>query len=1163
MERSIFGFIYSHTLLILSVFSCMQYIYSTYSTGNSELDIQQTNFFNIFELVLASLFLFDWMLSFFLAEHKLHFLSSFFSVVDLMTVIPKFATYGQVCPSWSEIRNGRSGVIFCLCGMGTTRILRALRIRRRLQLIEDEVKRFIGDMVLRIIIMILFNAALMQYLEAETQPYTFDTWAYYMLVTVATVGYGDITPKTTLGRFAAMAMISFAIITVPKLTNELIEKMNQQSVYSRAHYHPKGRNSQHVLICGDLNSTSLREFFYELFHEDHDTRNLHAVVLQPEPPSYEIMSILKDPQFSLSVTFLEGDPLHEKDLARAVASEAKAIFIMTNKFSTNPDEEDAKTILQQFTIQKYLRLTSNTANNSAVAVKKDETPNSLFCLQLIRPENKRHLVTSNESSDSMSHVVICLNEIKMGVIAKAAVYPGASTLIMNLLSSFSDEDADDEESQALKNINGHGIETLDDDEHSDWVGEYRRGCDWEIYMTELSREFEGKNFCVLSELLYQNYDIVLFALEVEDLKNEKSERKMLLNPADFVIPPKSDYKIQAFVLAKNKTQSDLTFSKDSPSGTYSLGGKSTRFSQISLLATMASGIANSVPLINNRNRMLSSHAVVSPGNEEGEENDGKGRGTLAWQELLKKYDGQKSAQSLQEELQKIEDKYLKENFYIRDSLCELQDAIIKSSVMEELRFVDNHIIIIGKGLSNLYDLIRPLRSKHLGVLKHIVIVYPKDFPLSVWQRISLFESIWIIRGSALEEADIRRAGIFKAKQVVVLADPSDSQRNDHQAYAARPGSKKGVDALVDADAIFCYQCVRKMNEQAHVVVEIVLHTNVGYLDPESRLNSGDIDYKFTPEFASGALFSTSLLDTLVCQAFYNTKIIEVVNKLIGSVDNREEFERKQKRGGRSSRGSGGAGGVKGSPPSAGSPQKRLEGSMFSSSLYQISIPEGLESRTYGALFQLLCKRKQIPLGLLRGTFPHTNTGPKANRMPYVFTNPPKDTELFTCDKVFILSPEPIRLKQNKKDDLKEMHDYETRRKSKLKIADDTIQIVRQLREDVQMFGERQECIEVQLQNMSEDLEKKLENMLSTVREMNALNHTHNNSNNHVHNSPDVMKHRNSIDSFNGNNNKNTKFGSSSFIGSPVGLNRARSLSPSVPGGRKSMNTNNTFDDGDR
>lgn len=75
--------------------------------------------------------------------------------------------------------------------------------------------------------------------------------------------------------------------------------------------------------------------------------------------------------------------------------------------------------------------------------------------------------------------------------------------------------------------------------------------------------------------------------------------------------------------------------------------------------------------------------------------------------------------------------------------------------------------------------------------------------------------------------------VYLRRKVVVLADASDSLRNDQQAYS-KPGSKKGIDALVDADAIFCYQCVRKMNEQAHVVVEIVLHTNVGYLDPVSK-----------------------------------------------------------------------------------------------------------------------------------------------------------------------------------------------------------------------------------------------------------------------------------------------------------------------------------------
>ena len=83
---------------------------------------------------------------------------------------------------------------------------------------------------------------------------------------------------------------------------------------------------------------------------------------------------------------------------------------MTNKFSSDPDEEDAKIILQQFSIQRYLRLHSEGG-------KID----SLFCLQLIRPENKRHLVTSADNAST--DLVICLNEFKMGVIAKAVIFP--------------------------------------------------------------------------------------------------------------------------------------------------------------------------------------------------------------------------------------------------------------------------------------------------------------------------------------------------------------------------------------------------------------------------------------------------------------------------------------------------------------------------------------------------------------------------------------------------------------------------------------------------------------------------------------------------------------------------------------------------------------------
>jgi hypothetical protein len=120
----------------------------------------------------------------------------------------------------------------------------------------------------------------MKYLEKEEQNLYFHTWMYYMVVTSAAVGYGDISPKSTVGRTFGIFLIFFSVITIPQLTNELIEKMNRYSIYSRLQYTVQGYN-KHVIICGDLKSTSLHEFFSELFHEDHENMNLNCVILQP------------------------------------------------------------------------------------------------------------------------------------------------------------------------------------------------------------------------------------------------------------------------------------------------------------------------------------------------------------------------------------------------------------------------------------------------------------------------------------------------------------------------------------------------------------------------------------------------------------------------------------------------------------------------------------------------------------------------------------------------------------------------------------------------------------------------------------------------------------------------------------------------------------------
>ncbi len=194
---------------------------------------------------------------------------------------------------------------------------------------------------------------------------------------------------------------------------------------------------------------------------------------------------------------------------------------------------------------------------------------------------------------------------------------------------------------------------------------------------------------------------------------------------------------------------------------------------------------------------------------------------------------------------------------MRPNLPELGQCTVKTGVLEELPSIRNHLIVIGKSLKNLFDLIKPLRAKYLGPLRHIVIVHPIDIPHDVWQRICTFDAILFVRGSPLEESHLRRAGIFRAAQVVVLADGSLGHK-----------SASGMEALVDSDAIFTYQHVKRMNPSTQVVIEIVNQTNIAYLEKDANNQLTNHDFKFSPQFASGVLFTTSLLDSIICQVSF-------------------------------------------------------------------------------------------------------------------------------------------------------------------------------------------------------------------------------------------------------------------------------------------------------
>jgi hypothetical protein len=90
---------------------------------------------------------------------------------------------------------------------------------------------------------------------------------YFVIVSLATVGYGDEIPQTEFGRVIVLFIIFFTIVLIPAQTNELLRLMQIRSRYRRTEY--KSIDIRHLVVCGSVHLEALSNFSNELFHPDH------------------------------------------------------------------------------------------------------------------------------------------------------------------------------------------------------------------------------------------------------------------------------------------------------------------------------------------------------------------------------------------------------------------------------------------------------------------------------------------------------------------------------------------------------------------------------------------------------------------------------------------------------------------------------------------------------------------------------------------------------------------------------------------------------------------------------------------------------------------------------------------------------------------------------
>jgi hypothetical protein len=173
---------------------------------------------------------------------------------------------------------------------------------------------------------------------------------YFVIVSLATVGYGDEIPASEFGRVIVLFIIFFTIVLIPAQTNELLRLMQIRSRFRRIEY--KSLDMRHVVVCGYVDLDALEIFVDELFHSDHGNLAINAVVMQDHDPSGEMEEYLQ--KNKLSMTYLAGDVFEDIDLDRASMTRAEACTVLTNKNSKNSLQEDFKNILTALAIKKFV-----------------------------------------------------------------------------------------------------------------------------------------------------------------------------------------------------------------------------------------------------------------------------------------------------------------------------------------------------------------------------------------------------------------------------------------------------------------------------------------------------------------------------------------------------------------------------------------------------------------------------------------------------------------------------------------------------------------------------------------------------------------------------------------------------------------------------------------
>lgn len=759
---------------------------------------------------------------------------------------------------------------------------------------------------------------------------------YYVVITVSTTGYGDISPKTVLGRIGAILLALAALIYIPIRVAKLVQilQISTSGVVKKP--------GKHVIVSA-YDPSDFETFVKEFFHPDRPWSDTTLALMAPNSEvEAGLHRLVNHPQYELRVQALQGSLSNPAYYPNYYLESCQAVILMADKSKGALGDSQtlvtAMSLMQRYpSLPLYVQVQTQTSKATAIARGINNT--------------------------------MCIEELRLGIILQNTLNPCFAPFVLNLMRTT-------------------GGQTNISCPANKWLEEYLHGEGNQCYSDAPLKEFEGQTFGETATYLYKKYGILLFGIVTRterliakkkpstpdgteasttkstDTSSRTSATSSLVASAMIAgvhhhrRSPSSPQALAAMSFDRDRRniESGERMSIDLGPGTRatSLDGlldprdfelvvdwqvdlnpgpefvihegheglvlaqggdlvQSICCDDIQLLHSIVhehstwSDIAADEKDLHLQLFRKSATSSLADADDDAQSSDSEGQ-PPNHTEATEKTKHKSKADSPKSKGPKALKSSMNEGGQLMVNLSKVDRMRVPLKLKQKYDLVDDyhldldkctlpsvegvlqdHILITGEWYDDMYNVVLGLRRKELrsyGKLRPLVFLGPEAPPSYLWQKVCMFKDLFCVIGSQLDPADLKRAGAITAYRILVLES----------------GCNQTQDVIKSSRSLTTFLILQKLTK-VHATIELLSadsldlllkgHDQLYQKKPDSNSEARqDYDaaraaYKelnklgacANPYYAAGNVMLDSFLDSLISLSYFNQQLLAVLTAL--------------------------------------------------------------------------------------------------------------------------------------------------------------------------------------------------------------------------------------------------------------------------------------------